>query len=87
MPKEYASIALGVASMLFSFAPIIPIQLIGFAGGLAGFILGRRAKREDYRKDFPSVVGMVCSGVGMFLCLLTPVLFLVSNLILMVGGR
>lgn len=87
MPKEYVSIALGALSILLSFAPIIPIQLVGVAAGVAGFLLGRRAKREDYRRDFPSVTGMVCSGVGVFLCLLTPVFFVVSNLILMAAGR
>ncbi len=83
MPKEIASIVLGVLSMVVSFVPIIPLQIVGAAVGVWGFLLGRRARREDYRRDLPATIGQICSGVGVFLCLLAPVLALVSNIILL----
>ena len=83
MPKDYISIALGVLSMLKSFVPVIPLQLVGAVAGVGGFMLGRRARREDYRRDFTCVIGMISSGVGVFLCLLAPVLAIVSNAILL----
>lgn len=83
MMKDYASIALGAVSMALSFVPIIPLQLVGAACGVYGFLLGRRARRADYRRDLTSTIGMICSGVGVFLCLLAPVLAAVSNIVLL----
>ncbi|HIU05518.1 MAG TPA: hypothetical protein IAD14_08675 [Candidatus Coprousia avicola] len=83
MPKDYVSIGLGVVSMLLSFVPVIPLQLLGAVAGGCGFVFGRRARRADYRRDLTSTVGMVCSGVGVFLCLLAPVLAIVSNVALL----
>ena len=83
MRKDIASIVIGVAAMAVSFCPFIPIQLIGAVAAVVGFRLAREARREDYRRDLTSTVGMVCSGVGVFLCLLAPVLAIVSNIALL----
>ena len=37
MPKEIASIVLGVLSMIVSFVPIIPLQIVGAAVGVWAF--------------------------------------------------
>lgn len=86
MPKDIASIVLGVAAMAISFCPFVPLQLVGAAGAVAGFLLSRRARREDYRKDLTCTVGMVASIAGIVLCLLTPVVYLVGQIILLIAG-
>ena len=84
MRRDIASIVLGALSLVLAFVPIILLQLVGAAIGVYGFILARRAKRADYRLDMTCVIGMVCSGAGVFLCLLAPVLAIISNIILLV---
>lgn len=86
MPKDIVSIVLGVAAMALSFYPFIPLQLVGAVGGIAGVRLSRQARREDYRKDLTCAVGLVASIAGIVLCLLTPVVYVVGRIILLIAG-
>ena len=83
MRKDIASIVIGVAAMAVSFCPFIPIQLIGAVAAVVGF---REARREDYRRDLTCSIGTVASIAGVVLCLLTPVVYLVGQIILLVAG-
>ena len=44
--------------------------------------MARRAKRADYRLDMPANVGFIMSVVGVVLCLVGPVIWLVSVAVL-----
>lgn len=72
MPLEYIAILLGVGSILLGFAPLVPIQVIGVALGIAGIITSRRAVRADYRRDLPATVGLVASIAGIVVSGITP---------------
>lgn len=86
MPKDIASIVLGALAMVIAFCPVVPLQLLGAVAGVLGFRLSRQARREDYRKDLTCTVGMVASIAGVVLCLLTPVVYLVGQIILLIAG-
>ena len=86
MRKDIASIVIGVAAMAVSFCPFIPIQLIGAVAAVVGFRLAREARREDYRRDLTCSIGTVAAIAGVVLCLLTPVVYLVGQIILLVAG-
>lgn len=86
MRKDIASIVLGVIAMLLGFCPIILLQLVGAAAGVAGFQFARRARREDYRRDLTCSVGTVASIAGIVLCLLTPVVFIIGRIVLLIAG-
>lgn len=86
MPKDIASIVLGALAMVIAFCPVVPLQLLGAVAGVLGFRLSRQARREDYRKDLACTVGMVASIAGVVLCLLTPVVYLVGQIILLIAG-
>lgn len=77
MPLEYVSIILGAAAILLGFAPIIPLQVIGIAAGIAGIIASRRARKMDYRRDMPATIGFVCSIAGIVISALTPLFALI----------
>lgn len=81
-----ASVVLGIAAIALSFCPLIPLQIVGAIAGVVGIVFSRRARRADYRDDFPCTVGLLCSIAGVFLCLLVPVLSLVANLIVLIRG-
>ena len=72
MPLEYITILLGAGSILLGFAPLVPIQVIGVALGIAGIITSRRAVRADYRRDLPATVGLVASIAGIVVSGITP---------------
>lgn len=72
MPLEYIAILLGAGSILLGFAPLVPIQVIGVALGIAGIITSRRAVRADYRRDLPATVGLVTSIAGIVVSGITP---------------
>ena len=72
MPLEYIAILLGAGSILLGFAPLVPIQVIGVALGIAGIITSRRAVRTDYRRDLPATVGLVASIAGIVVSGITP---------------
>ena len=72
MPLEYFAILLGAGSILLGFAPLVPIQVIGVALGIAGIITSRRAVRADYRRDLPATVGLVASIAGIVVSGITP---------------
>lgn len=72
MPLEYIAILLGAGSILLGFAPLVPIQVIGVALGIAGIITSRRAVRADYRRDLPATVGFVASIAGIVVSGITP---------------
>ena len=72
MPLEYIAILLGAGSILLGFAPLVPIQVIGVALGIAGIIISRRAVRADYRRDLPATVGLVASIAGIVVSGITP---------------
>lgn len=72
MPLEYIAILLGAGSTLLGFAPLVPIQVIGVALGIAGIITSRRAVRADYRRDLPATVGLVASIAGIVVSGITP---------------
>ena len=72
MPLEYIAILLGAGSILLGFAPLVPIQVIGVALGIAGIITSRRAVRADYRRDLPATVGLVVSIAGIVVSGITP---------------
>ncbi|MDM8246826.1 hypothetical protein QUW40_09475 [Collinsella tanakaei] len=72
MPLEYIAILLGAGSILLGFAPLVPIQVIGVALGIAGIITSRRAVRADYRRDLPATVGLVASIAGIVVSGITP---------------
>lgn len=72
MPLEYIAILLGAGSILLGFAPLVPIQVIGVALGIAGIITSRRAVRADYRRDLPATVGLVASVAGIVVSGITP---------------
>ncbi len=72
MPLEYIAILLGAGSILLGFAPLVPIQVIGVALGIAGIIMSRRAVRADYRRDLPATVGLVASIAGIVVSGITP---------------
>lgn len=72
MPLEYIAILLGAGSILLGFAPLVPIQVIGVALGIAGIITSRRAVRADYRRDLPATVGLVASIAGVVVSGITP---------------
>ena len=72
MPLEYIAILLGAGSILLDFAPLVPIQVIGVALGIAGIITSRRAVRADYRRDLPATVGLVASIAGIVVSGITP---------------
>lgn len=77
MPLEYASILLGALAILLGFAPIVPLQLIGVAAGIAGIVVSRRARKADYRKDMPATVGFICSIAGVVVSTVTPLFALI----------
>lgn len=77
MPLEYVSIILGAVAILFGFAPLIPIQILGVAAGVAGIITSRRARKADYRRDMPATIGFVCSIAGIVVSAVTPVFALI----------
>ncbi len=81
MPLEYVSIILGAAAILLGFAPIIPLQVIGIAAGIAGIIASRRARKMDYRRDMPATIGFVCSIAGIVISALTPLLSLIIAIV------
>ena len=72
MPLEYIAILLGAGSILLGFAPLVLIQVIGVALGIAGIITSRRAVRADYRRDLPATVGLVASIAGIVVSGITP---------------
>lgn len=72
MPLEYIAILLGAGSILLGFAPLVPIQVVGVALGIAGIITSRRAVRADYRRDLPATVGLVASIAGIVVSGITP---------------
>lgn len=74
---EYASIALGIGAIIISFVPIVPLQLVGLAMAIAGVVLSRCARKQDYRKDLPCTIGLVSSIAGIVVCAATPVLWVV----------
>ena len=86
MRKDIVSIVAGAAAVALSFTPSIWLQLFGACVGVAGILLARRARREDYRRDLTCTVGFVASVVGVVLCLLTPVVFAVGSMVLSVAG-
>lgn len=86
MRKDIASIVLGVVAIAVSFYPFIPLQLAGAVGGIAGFRLARQARREDYRQDLTCSIGTVACLAGIVMCLLTPVIFMVGRIILLLAG-
>lgn len=77
MPLEYASILLGALAILLGFAPIVPLQLIGVAAGIAGIVVSRWARKADYRKDMPATVGFICSIAGVVVSAVTPLFALI----------
>lgn len=77
MPLEYASILLGALAILLGFAPIVPLQLIGVASGIAGIVVSRRARKADYRKDMPATAGFICSIAGVVVSGVTPLFALI----------
>ena len=79
MPLEYASILLGALAILLGFAPIVPLQLIGVAAGIAGIVASRRARKADYRKDMPATVGFICSIAGVVVSAVTPLFALIIS--------
>lgn len=81
MPLEYVSIILGAAAILLGFAPIIPLQVIGIAAGIAGIITSRRARKMDYRRDMPATIGFVCSIAGIVISALTPLFALIIAIV------
>lgn len=81
MPLEYVSIILGAAAILLGFAPIIPLQVIGIAAGIAGIIASRRARKMDYRRDMPATIGFVCSIAGIVISALTPLFALIVAIV------
>lgn len=81
MPLEYVSIILGAAAILLGFAPIIPLQVIGIAAGIAGIIASRRARKMDYRRDMPATIGFVCSIAGIVISALTPLFALIIAIV------
>lgn len=81
MPLEYASIALGVVAILLGFSPIIPMQVLGVALGIAGIVASRRARKTDYRKDLPATVGFVCSIAGIVVSAVTPLFALIISIV------
>lgn len=86
MRKDIASIVIGVAAMAVSFCPFIPVQLIGAVGAVIGFQLARQARHEDYRRELTCSIGTVASIAGVVLCLLTPVVYLIGQIVLLVAG-
>lgn len=72
--------------MAVSFCPFIPAQLIGAVGAVIGFQLARQARREDYRRELTCSIGTVASIAGVVLCLLTPVVYLIGQIVLLVAG-
>lgn len=72
--------------MAVSFCPFIPVQLTGAVGSVIGFQLARQARREDYRRELTCSIGTVASIAGVVLCLLTPVVYLVGQIVLLVAG-
>ena len=86
MRKDIASIVIGVAAVAVSFCPFIPVQLIGAVGAVIGFQLARQARREDYRRELTCSIGTVASIAGVVLCLLTPVVYLIGQIVLLVAG-
>lgn len=81
MPLEYVSIILGAVAILLGFAPIIPLQVIGIAAGIAGIIASRRARKMDYRRDMPATIGFVCSIAGIVISALTPLFALIVAIV------
>ena len=79
---DIVSIVLGVVALATAFTPFIWLQVIGGFVGIAGIVLAREAKRADYRKSLTTAIGMLCSVTGTLLCFLTPVLSLLSNVVL-----
>lgn len=79
---DIVSIVLGVVALATAFTPFIWLQVIGGFVGIAGIVLARKAKRADYRKSLTTAIGMLCSVTGALLCFLTPVLSLLSNVVL-----
>ena len=77
-----ASIVLGAVSLLAAFAPHLALQVLGAVLGGAGIVMARRAKRADYRLDMPANVGFIMSVVGVVLCLVGPVIWLMSVAVL-----
>ncbi|OUO47056.1 hypothetical protein B5F79_05865 [Olsenella sp. An285] len=79
---DIVSIVLGVVALATAFTPFIWLQVIGGFVGIAGIVLARKAKKADYRKSLTTAIGMLCSVTGTLLCFLTPVLSLLSNVVL-----
>ena len=77
-----ASTVLGAVSLLAAFAPHLALQVLGAVLGGTGIVMARRAKRADYRLDMPANVGFIMSVVGVVLCLVGPVIWLVSIAVL-----
>ena len=86
MRKDMMSIALGLVAVALSFTPLIPLQLAGVVLGALGICASRRARREDYRRDLTCSIGLVVSIAGVLLCALTPIVYLVGNVLLAVAG-
>ena len=84
---DIVSIVLGVVALATAFTPFIWLQVIGGFVGIAGIVLARKAKRTDYRKSLTTAIGMLCSVTGTLLCFLTPVLSLLSNVVLLFMTR
>lgn len=81
MRLEYVSIALGIAAVILGFVPLVPLQVVGVALGIAGIVCSRRAVKRDYRRDMPATVGLVSSITGTVVSALTPVIALVATIV------
>ena len=86
MRKDIVSIVSGAVAIAVSFCPFILLQLVGAAGAVVGFRLARQARREDYRLDLTCTIGTIACVAGLVLCLLTPVVFMVGRIVLLLAG-
>lgn len=63
------SLVLGIISLVFAIVPFLNALGIGIIPGLIGIVLGALGRKDPAKKGM-ATAGLVCSIIGLVLCIL-----------------